>query len=153
MNTQTTRPQIMGRRAELMAELFLQDLGATFIASSANTNVPYDFFVGFTTANGGLNTYAVEVKATEEPVSSRYSLQKKLIDALAQSNIPVLLLIADVKRNRLYYTWGDALAEMHKSNGGKRSLTVPVTEIDDRVKEELRVKLRSKQLASSDSLR
>jgi hypothetical protein len=135
----------MGRRAELMTELFLQDLGATFIASSANTKVPYDFFVGFTTANGGVNTYAVEVKATEEPVSLRYSLQKKLIDALAQSNIPVLLLIADVKRNRLYYTWGDALAEMHKSNGERKSLTVPVTEIDDRVKEELRAKLRGKQ--------
>jgi hypothetical protein len=57
----------------------------------------------------------------------------------------VLLLIADVKRNRLYYTWGDALAEMHKSNGERKSLTVPVTEIDDRVKEELRAKLRGKQ--------
>lgn len=64
----------------------------------------------------------------------------------------MLLLIVDVKRNRLYYTWGDALAEMHKPNGEKKSLTVPVIEIDNRVKEELRIKLTGKRLVSSDSL-
>jgi hypothetical protein len=143
---------MIGRRGELMAELFLQELGATFIAKSTAPDIPYDFFIGFATANGGLNIYAVEVKATEQPISSRYPLRGRLVGYLANSNIPVLLLIVDVKRNRLYYTWGDSIATTPQYNGGSLTVMVPVIEIDDSVKTALRDELMTKHLASSGRL-
>ena len=143
MSMETTRPQMIARRGELMAELFLQELGTAYIAKSSAPDFPFDFFIGFRTDQGGLNTYAVEVKATEQPVEGRYALQRPMVDYLTKSNIPVLLLVVDVKRNRLYYTLGNAIAKAPRSNGKQLTLRVPVIEIDDTVKAALRSDLAS----------
>ena len=149
MSTQTTRSQMILRRGALMAELFLQELGATYIAKSNAPDFPFDFFIGFTTATGGLNTYAVEVRATEQLVAGHYALRGRLVDYLAQSNIPVLLLVVDVKRNRLYYAWGNSIASAPRSNGGNPTVTVPVCELDDHTKTALRHELMGNALATA----
>ncbi len=106
--------------------------------------VPYDFFVGFASSKGGMNTYAVEVKATDRLVTSHYLLHapRRVLDYIASSNIPVMLLIADVKRNRLYYAWGDSIPKPNGDDSNKSvAVKVPVTPIDDETKGALRAKL------------
>jgi hypothetical protein len=46
-------PQIVARGAELLAELFLQDLGAKLISGPAS-DADYDFIGGFPNSEGGV---------------------------------------------------------------------------------------------------
>jgi hypothetical protein len=140
MTIKQSKPYIIGRRAELIAELFLQDLNASYVARPTN-DVGYDFFVGFPNSKGGINNYVVEIKATERAVPSRFPIQTKLYERLAHSNTPALLLVVDVKQNRLFY----ALLTPEGIEGRRETHTVmiPVKEIDDVVKKELRRRLSS----------
>jgi len=135
MTIRQSRPYIIGRRGELIAELFLQDLNPSFVAKPT-TDFGYEFFVGFPNSDGGINNYAVEVKATERPVPSSVPISTAIYERLTHSNIPALLLVIDVKQNRLFYSWLKS-----ESTGGSRkvnTIMVPVKEIDDVAKEELR---------------
>jgi hypothetical protein len=133
-----TRAEIIGRRGELLAELFLQDLQPAFVARST-TDFAYDFFLGFANPYGGINISAVQVKATEHPVEARYRIQRSLYDHLAHSSIPALLLIVDVKQNRLFYAWPDM--EVADAQRRVTTITIPVLEIDKKVRQELREQL------------
>lgn len=131
----TSQAATNGRRAELTAELFFQELSASFVAKPT-TDVGFDLLVGFQNNKGGINTYAVEVKATEQSVPSRFPIATKSYKYLAHSNIPAILLVVDVKQNRLYYAWltpeiGNERVETH-------TVRVPITEISDDVKKEMR---------------
>lgn len=121
-----------------MAELLLQDLQPTFVAR-ANRDLGYDFFAGFSNSKGGINVTAVEVKATDRPVPPLFSIDRRTYDRLAHSNIPVLLLVADVKQNRLFY----ALPQPDGASGrrGSHTVAMPVFEINDHTKAQLRGRL------------
>lgn len=129
------KAELLGRRGELLAELFLQDLGAEFVARPT-TDLGYDFFVGFNNSEGGVNIAAVEVKATERPVQQRFPLQRQLFRRLAYSNIPVLLLVANVKENRLFYALPGTFSSVVES--GASTVSIPVTAVDDTTRNELR---------------
>src|SRR4051812_29344144 len=100
MTKQESR-RIATRRAELMAELFLQDLGPKLLSRSTMPNAGYDLLAGFPNSAGGINHVAVEVKATERPPGTRFQLPRGTFTQLANLNIPSLLLVADVKQNQL----------------------------------------------------
>ena len=134
--------QIIGRRGELIAELFLQDLHPSFVAKPT-PDFGYDFFIGFPNAYGGINNYAVEVKATERPVPSRFSLNTDVYERLANSNIPALLIIVDVKQNRLFYAW--LTPQDIEGQQSTHTIKIPVTEVNDIVKEKLRKQLAEGQ--------
>jgi len=125
-------------RGELMAELLLQDLGPTFVAR-ANRNLGYDYFAGFPNSKGGINVTAVEVKATDRPVPARFLINRRAYDRLAHSNIPVLVLVADVKQNRVFYAWPKP--DGASKSRGSDTVALPLVEIDDRTKAELRGRL------------
>ena len=129
------KAELLGRRGELLAELFLEDLGAEFVARPT-ADLGYDFFVGFNNPDGGVNIAAVEVTATDQPVRHRYAVQKQLFRRLANSNIPVLLLVANVKENRLFY----ALPGNHApgAESGANTVSIPVTPVDETTTNELR---------------
>jgi hypothetical protein len=101
--------ELIGRRAELMAELLLQDLGASFVAKPSH-DFGYDFLVGFPTPKGGINLAGVQVKATQNLVRERFPLPVKQYLLLIHSNIPTLLLVVDVKNDRFYYAWPEPQA-------------------------------------------
>lgn len=147
----STRPkaEMLGRRGELLAELFLQDLGAEFVARPT-ADLGYDFFVGFNNPEGGVNLAAVEVKATEGPVSPLYRMQRRLYRRLANSNIPVLLLVANVKENRLFYALPGSSAP--GEDRGAETVSIPVTPVDETTKDELRHLLAKPQAAASQVL-
>ena len=102
MTKQTKANQVI-LRGELMAELFLQELEPKFLAETNIANLPFDFFVGFSNSKGGVNTFAVEVKATENNIRNKFRLKADAYRALAYSNIPVLLLVVNVKDNHLLF--------------------------------------------------
>ncbi len=131
-------PSIVGRRGELIAELFLQELNPSYVAQS-EPDFGYDFFVGFPNSDGGVNTYGVEVKATERPIRDSFRIRTSTFERLAHSNVPALLLLVDVKQNQLFYAW--ITPEGMKGRPSTNTIAVPVTQIDDAVKEELRRQL------------
>ncbi|MFN7935743.1 MAG: DUF4365 domain-containing protein [Bryobacteraceae bacterium] len=122
----------------MLAELFLQDLGATFVSRpTADTGI--DFIVAFPNGQGGTNLSAVEVKATEHPVGDFYPLETKWYKRLAHSNVPSLLLVVDAKQNRLYHAWPSPDDVNPKS--GVRRVRIPIEPIDEEVKEQIRERL------------
>jgi hypothetical protein len=81
-----TKAELLRRRGELLAELFLQEMGAEFVARPT-TDLGYDFFVGFNNSDGGVNVAAVEVIATDRPVHSHYRVQKRLYRRLDRKSV------------------------------------------------------------------
>jgi hypothetical protein len=129
--------EVAERRALLLVELLIQDLKADFI-SRPDGDLRHDFLVGFSNTKAGTNTFVVQVKATEKPITSgRYSISRDVFDHLAYSNVPALLIVVDVKRNKLYYAW---LQHEHTEvrNG---TVLVSLTEIDSRTMAGLRTQL------------
>jgi hypothetical protein len=139
MNNTKSQAKIVGRRAELLVELFLQDLGATFV-SDPRSATGYDFIVAFPNGKGGTNFSAVEVKATDRPIGHFYPLDKKWYTRLAHSNVPSLLLVVDAKQNRLYHAWPGE-SDVKKLNSDAQTVRVPVVPIDDAVREHIRERL------------
>lgn len=139
MNNTKSQAEIVARRAELLVELFLQDLGATFV-SGPRSDTGYDFIVAFPNGKGGTNFSAVEVKATDRPIGHSYPLDTKWYKRLAHSNVPSLLLVVDAKQNRLYHAWPSE-GDLKKSNSDARTIRVPVVPVDDAVKEQIRERL------------
>ncbi len=140
MTIKQSKAQLIARRAELIAELFFQDLNADYVAQPAS-NAGYDFLVGFANTRGGTNNYIVEVKATERPVTSLFPLETKLYKRLANSNIPALLLVVDVKGNQVFY--GRIRPESIEGQRDINIVKIPVIAVDDAVRAGLRNELSS----------
>lgn len=132
----TTKKSIIERRGRLIAELFLQDLNPSFVARPTS-DFGYDFLIGFPNTGGGINNCAVRVEATERPVSSQFPIDAETHTLLAHSNIPALLIVADVKRNRLFHAW--LTPETAEGIAGTHRVGIPVTELGN--PEELRRQL------------
>ncbi len=129
-----TRHHLIERRAELIIELFLQDLAPTYLARSDH-DFGYDLLVGFSNPDGGVNTSAVVAKATEQVVKDSFPFPKIRYDELSHSNIPVLLLVANVKTNQLYYAWLTSLQT--KEREGVQTVSIPVNEVDEQAKKSI----------------
>lgn len=143
MTKQSKTNQVL-LRGELMAELFLQGLEPKFLAEANLANLPFDFFVGFSNSKGGVNTFAVEVKATENDIRSKYRLRADVYKALAYSNIPVLLLVVNVKDNLIYYSWP---CENKAGSRLPEYVNVPVALIDDDSKNALVAQMQENQFS------
>jgi hypothetical protein len=119
------------KRAALLAQLFLQDLGASvWTTAGATDDGPFDSIAAFLTNDQKLRISAIEIKATEQPVVEEYCFQaqRRSIRALQHSNVPVLFLVADVKRNELFYGWASDIRVDSAHNEGKHIVhcTLPV---------------------------
>lgn len=130
--------ELKERRGELMAELFLQEFEPNFVARPTADDFAFDFLVGFTNAQGGLNTFAVEVKTTEKPTKS-IRVRRELFNRLTHSNIPLILLIVDVKGNQMSYAWLNE--EYDKVGGTSATISIPLTALDEIEKKKLRERM------------
>jgi len=140
-----TKNRMMLRRGELMAELLLRGFDPLYLArpdADIIANIEYDYLVGFTNPRGGLNTYGVEVKSTDDPVKGKYQLNNGLFEKLAFANTPSLLLVIDVKQDQLFYSWltdGDVNGAGHEA----KMRDVPVVYLDEDEKVRLRPQMVS----------
>lgn len=137
MSTSISRTNLAGRRSELLAELFLEELDPVFV-SRPTEDLGYDLLVGFSNQKGGINTFAVLVKHTEHAPALRFPISQSTLNRFAHSNIPGLLLVTDVKENLLYYGWLNRFG----SNGNRSAASVPLTKIDDIAKCDLHKEFR-----------
>ncbi len=119
-----------------MAELFLQELEPEAIVRP-RPDTGLDFLVTFRNSRGGINSFGVEVKSTEQDVQLSFGIDRKIYDRLASSNTLILLLVANVKQNKLYFAWIDK----RRRHSGAATVMIPLTPINDRSKVELRRKL------------
>jgi hypothetical protein len=133
MNEKSSQAGLVERRADLMAELFLQELGPQFV-TRPTADVGFDFLIGFANRKGGVNNIAIQLKATDRSPGNRIQLERRLFERSAHSNIPNLLLVVDVKENRLYYAW--LTPDQRHSNASR--ISVPIEEITPATKAELR---------------
>ena len=141
MNSTSSHSSLVARRGELMAELFLQGMEPQFLSRPTSPEVGYDLLVGFANERGGINTFAVEVKATERMPGKRFPLARAVFERFASSNIPGLLLVVDAKENRIHYAWLTPNLSM-----GGATVSVPLVEINNSTERELR-----KQFASANA--
>jgi|SRR5579863_1787983 len=125
-------------RSELLAELFLRELEPEFL-SRPTRDLGFDFLMGVRNREGGITTYAVEVKGTDRAISSSFPIDKRSYRRLASSKPPGFLLAIDVKQNKLFYAWPQPDEQPMRNGSGK--IRVPVTEINDKTKSALRKQL------------
>lgn len=136
MSTRNSNASMIARRGELLVELFLEELNPAFLVQSTE-DFAYDFLAGFANQNGGINTFAVKVKATERP-TLQFRLPRSEYTQLARSNTPALLFVADAKHNQLFYA---RIGQAEAVVPGKQFVEIPLTELNDRVAAELRTQL------------
>ena len=136
MTDRPAQSRLTQRRGQLLLELFLEDLNPLFATRSDADDFPYDYLVGFTNPRGGVNTYAVQLKATDGPVPARYPVPRSVHDRLANSNLPGLLVVVDAKADRLFYGWP---TEASTGPGGRPMLRL--TEVTPATKSDLRARL------------
>jgi hypothetical protein len=141
MTAKRSHAAFLSYRAELMAELFLQELQPVSLLRSPSIDTGFDFLASFSTNTGRINTFAVEVKATEKEIESRFAVGARGFHRLVNSNVPGFYLIADVKRNGLFYSWPNSrLAESEPTSG---TVSISVTKLTDNNKKILLTRLRS----------
>ena len=102
-------------------------IAASICCPNTRSDFGIDFFVGFRNAKGGVNVVTVEVKATERLAGQRFQLKRAHFALLANSNVPGLILVIDVKRSRYYYS----LANATDAAGEGEFVSFPLTEWDE----------------------
>lgn len=98
----------IGRRGELLAQELLIELGATYVgALEQPKDIGLDYVAFFTKDDGTPVIIGVECKATERdvPTAARALLPASLVQKLQHANVPVLIILADVKHNDIYFNW------------------------------------------------
>jgi hypothetical protein len=143
MSASNSQAQMVARRAELMAELFFQSLDAAYVARFEH-DLAFDLLVGLPNQQGGIDNFAVEVKATQQPVRSGFRIPRKIHERLSHSNTPAMLLVADVKQDRLYYAWLRP-EQAAAARSDRDTIVVPLTEIDEGAKARLREELAAQR--------
>jgi Domain of unknown function (DUF4365) len=114
----------------------LQSLDPVSIARPP-ANLGYDLLVSFKNSRGGMNTFGVVLKATEQTEPSFVVVDRRTYDLLAHSTIQGFLFVADVKRDKLYYAWPPRLDTKQSK---PRTIRVRITPINEKNKKELREK-------------
>jgi hypothetical protein len=95
----------ISRRGELLAEQFLLELQPDSVVANRSEGVPFDFIAFFTTPDYTPVIIGVEVKATQQEISGRHPFPANQALRLLRSNIPVLVVVIDVKTNEVYFNW------------------------------------------------
>lgn len=100
-------PDYVERRADILAEMFLRDLNPKFLAQASFQGAVWDYMVAFQTTGGKLIHVAVQVRATEQPFSAKFTFAAlpQQVNQFLKSNLPVLILIVDVKTKSYAWNW------------------------------------------------
>lgn len=91
-------------RATLLAEDFLLKLGPAFL-SKPDKGLKLDYIVFFQQPKKPLITIGVLVEATQKQIQEQISFYPIPARWILRSNIPVLLIVIDVKHNEVYFNW------------------------------------------------
>jgi hypothetical protein len=130
MSDKDRKTWYVGDRGELLAQIFLEDLNPISVSHTEHNSL-FDYTVTFAAPNGGLRLIAVEVKATERPIKDKYVFGADVVRRLSNINVPVLILVVDVKNNAIYYTWARTAAKLLPQNADTTTVHVAVKRADE----------------------
>lgn len=118
-------------RGKLLAELFLQKLNPVYLAETEAGSMPYDYFLTVRGSKDRLTTVAVELKTPRVPVGSEFRFQapSREVTSLKHSNLPVLVLVADTAKDKVFFNWAKLLeSKPAKAAGTQPSWVLPLLE-------------------------
>ena len=95
----------MARRGELLAEQFLLGLKPDYVTEMPGSDLGFDYIAFFTKPDKAPVAVAVQVKTTERGINGRYAFPAAQLSRLFHANLPVLILVIDVKNNEIYFNW------------------------------------------------
>jgi Holliday junction resolvase-like predicted endonuclease len=121
MREKENKAWYIGRRGELLAEEFLLELETTYVASLQQSDIGLDYVAFFSKDDGTPVIIAVEVKATEQEIKGRFVMQSSLLKRLRHLNVPVLIIVVDVKHNDIYFTWAQDAVPPEREDSLRRS--------------------------------
>src|SRR5690349_18413059 len=100
-------PDYVERRAEILAEFFLRDLNPKFLAQATFQGAVWDYMAAFQSKKGKLINITVEVKGTENLIRDEFIFpaSPQQVNQFVNSNLPVLILVVDVKTNSFAWNW------------------------------------------------
>jgi hypothetical protein len=100
-------PDYVERRAEILAEFLLRDLNPKFLAQATFQGAVWDYMAAFQSKQGKLINITVEVKGTENPIRDEFIFPAppQQVNQFVNSNLPVLILVVDVKTNSFAWNW------------------------------------------------
>lgn len=106
MTTKTKEPWYITKRGQLLSQEFLFELAPKqAIYTGDEPDHLFDYMALFPKSDGSLVTIAIAVKATEEEIEGVYPFKVSDLEKFKHSNIPVLILVIDVKRNKFFLNW------------------------------------------------
>ncbi|MEB3228005.1 MAG: hypothetical protein VKJ27_06445 [Synechocystis sp.] len=129
MTTQVKEPWYITRRGELLSQEFLFELAPKqAIYTGDDPDHEVDYMALFSKPSSGLITIAMTVKPTEEDIQGAYPIQISELQKLKNSNIPVLILVIDVKRNHYFFNWVNEVAQFDETEviNSDQSLLIPL---------------------------
>jgi hypothetical protein len=99
-------PWYVTKRGELLTKEFLFEIEPDdLIYTGDHADHLFDYMALFLKPDGSPVTIAIAVKATEEEIEGAYPFKVSDLEKFKNSNIPVLILVIDVKRNKFFLTW------------------------------------------------
>lgn len=123
MTEKKPNPWYVAQRGELLAESFLLGLEPNELRIMKDSDMGFDYVAFFSKADSAPVLIGVEAKATEREVKGRYPFQLEHLKRLQNSNIPILIVVLDVKRNEIYFNWAqDAIPAKDKKSSDARSV-------------------------------
>ena len=107
MTDQNKNLWYVARRGELLAEQFLLDLAPDQLSNLQGPAPPFDYLAFFSKSDGTPVVIAVEVKTTQREIKRSFPLavSSAQLKRWVNSNLPVLLVVADVKNNEVFFNW------------------------------------------------
>jgi hypothetical protein len=108
MTTKTKEPWYITKRGQLLSQEFLFELAPKqAIYTGDEPDHLFDYMALFPKSDGSLVTIAIAVTATEEEIEGVYPFKVSDLEKFKNSNIPVLILVIDVKRNKFFLNWAE----------------------------------------------
>lgn len=130
MKTSAHQKSYVGRRAELLSRVFLEDMHPATLLETTDENCGFDYLLGLEAPDRSTRHFAVEVKATENLTRPEFAvlLPAKTIRYWRGSNLPLVFLVVDAKKNHFYFATGDALTnpKLKAQNGGNVRVVLPL---------------------------
>ncbi|MEB3312457.1 MAG: DUF4365 domain-containing protein [Snowella sp.] len=125
MITKTDVPWYVTKRGELLTKQLLFELAPDdLFYTGDHPEHLFDYMVLFLKPDGSPVTIAITVKATEEEINGVYPVKVSELNKLKNSNIPVLILVIDVKRNHYFFNWVKNISQLDESESLKSDQSI-----------------------------
>jgi hypothetical protein len=122
----TDVPWYVTKRGELLTKQLLFELAPDDLIYTGDHAEPlFNYMALFLKPDGSPVTIAIAVKPTEEEIKGVYPFKVSELDKFKKSNIPVLMLVIDVKRNQYFLNWAENVIIKESANSGsEKSVSV-----------------------------